>query len=368
MRAARRDRNPKKVKASMGSPDPAFVEETLALARGRLGADHPTTLVTMTNLGWIYYSVGRFDDAIAILESALPRMKSSLGERHANTLSCMNNLANSYSVTGKADKALPMLESLLELRKSIHGPDAREVLEAMNALASAYGAANRSARALELFEEAAKQMQDTLGSEDSLTIVTVNNLAGAVGRAGDSARAATLYEQVAESLEKIAFQHENAARMIQNTVNALLEVGKADKAEGWRRKWMAVVKERTGADSLLYGKELVALGDDFFAREMHEEGERAIREGLAILEVKAQGSWELPHAEALLGMTLFGQKKLAEAEPVLLRAYEGLKARQHAIPSNIRPLLPFTRKLLRRLYLDLGNQAEAERWKPEADG
>jgi hypothetical protein len=44
------------------------------------------------------------------------------------------------------------------------------------------------------------------------------------------------------------------------------------------------------------------------------------------------GAWMTFHDTALLGGSPLGQKKYAEAEPLLLKGYEGLKAREKAIP------------------------------------
>ena len=57
-----------------------------------------------------------------------------------------------------------------------------------------------------------------------------------------------------------------------------------------------------------------------------------LREALAIREAKMPNDWLTPNAKWLLGGALLGQKKYAEAEPLLLKGYEGMKQREKTIP------------------------------------
>ena len=58
------------------------------------------------------------------------------------------------------------------------------------------------------------------------------------------------------------------------------------------------------------------------------EGEPLAREALAFDRKAQPGDWQRFRAESLLGASLAGQKKQAEAEPLLLAGYQGLLARK----------------------------------------
>jgi hypothetical protein len=45
-------------------------------------------------------------------------------------------------------------------------------------------------------------------------------------------------------------------------------------------------------------------------------------------------SWLTFNTQSLLGGALLGQKKYAEAEPLLVKGYEGLKTREKTIPKQ----------------------------------
>jgi len=74
-------------------------------------------------------------------------------------------------------------------------------------------------------------------------------------------------------------------------------------------------------------------------------------------------AWVTWNARSLLGGVLLGQNRLAEAEPLLLEGYRGMKDRETEIPPGSRAFIPQALERLVRLYQAMGNQAEAEAWR-----
>jgi hypothetical protein len=70
-------------------------------------------------------------------------------------------------------------------------------------------------------------------------------------------------------------------------------------------------------------------------------------------------------ATALLGGALLGQKKYADAEPLLVKGYEGMKAREKTIPKAGKVRLIEAAERLVQLYEATVNAAGAERWRRE---
>ena len=67
----------------------------------------------------------------------------------------------------------------------------------------------------------------------------------------------------------------------------------------------------------------------------------------------------------LLGGVLLGQGRHAEAEPLLLAGFRGMKEQEKAIPPAGRPRLPETVDRLTELYTDLGKPTEVAKWRAE---
>jgi hypothetical protein len=65
----------------------------------------------------------------------------------------------------------------------------------------------------------------------------------------------------------------------------------------------------------------------------------------------------------MLGEVMLGQKRYAEAEPLIVAGYEGMKARESEIPPPSRPLLPEAAARVIRFYEAWGKPEQAAEWK-----
>ncbi len=66
------------------------------------------------------------------------------------------------------------------------------------------------------------------------------------------------------------------------------------------------------------------------------EAESPARECLRLREKLMPDDWRTCNAQSMLGGSLLGQKKYAEAAPLLLSGYEGMIQREEQIPANVR--------------------------------
>jgi hypothetical protein len=90
-----------------------------------------------------------------------------------------------------------------------------------------------------------------------------------------------------------------------------------------------------------------------------------LRECLTLREKAEPEAWQTFNARSMLGRALLGQKKYAEAEPLLLTGYAGMREREAKIPPPGRVRLPEAAAGLIELYEMTGKPAEAEKWQAE---
>ena len=109
-----------------------------------LGADHPDTLASRSNLALAYNDAGRAAEAIPLHEQTLADRERVLGADHPGTLASRNNLAAVYRAAGRAAEAIPLHERTLTDRERVLGPDHPDTLASRNNLAEAYKAAGRA--------------------------------------------------------------------------------------------------------------------------------------------------------------------------------------------------------------------------------
>ncbi len=98
-----------------------------------------------------------------------------------------------------------------------------------------------------------------------------------------------------------------------------------------------------------------------------DEAEPLIREALTIREAKAPDDWRTFNTKSMLGGALLGQKKLAEAEPLLLDGYRGMMEREASIPAAGNTRIPEALERLVQLYEATGNAVEAAAWRSKLE-
>jgi serine/threonine protein kinase len=337
-------------------------KETLELTKAKLGPDHPDTLNSMNNLAYGYKHAGKLELALPLFEETLKLRKAKLGRDHPDTLTSMSNLAYGYEAAAKVDLALPLFQEALKLRKAKLGPDHPDTRASMNNLALGYHAAGKLDLALPLYEEALKLMKAKLGPDHPVTLTSMHNLAHGYEAVGKLDLALPLFQDAAAGIEKRRFQHEYAQQIVRNLMVRHERLQHFDQAEAWRRKWLAVVKERSGADSLAYAGELATLGLNLLQQKKAGDAEAMVRECLALLEKKAPAVWSTFSTQSMLGGTLLAQKKYADAEPLLKAGYEGMKACEKTIPPQARARLTEAAERLVQLYEATDRKDEAKKW------
>ena len=78
--------------------------------------------------------------------------------------------------------------------------------------------------------------------------------------------------------------------------------------------------------------------------------------------------WTTFNTQSLLGGALLGQKKYADAEPLLLQGYEGMKQREAKIPVNSKVRLTEALDRLVQLYDATGRPDQAEAYRRRLEG
>jgi len=99
----------------------------------------------------------------------------------------------------------------------------------------------------------------------------------------------------------------------------------------------------------------------YVAQRKFAESEALAREGAEVDRKKQPDDWQRFRAESLLGASLAGEKKYAEAEPLLLAGYQGMLARKDRIDAPDRYHLDLAHRWLVQLYKDWGKPRKAAR-------
>jgi tetratricopeptide (TPR) repeat protein len=107
-------------------------KRALAIYEKALGAEHPHTATSLSNLAELYYSQGRYGKAEPLLKRSLAICEKALGADHPYTAASLNNLATLYDSQGRYEEAEPLYKRALAICEKALGaehPDTATVLE-----------------------------------------------------------------------------------------------------------------------------------------------------------------------------------------------------------------------------------------------
>jgi len=342
----------------------ALHEELLKLRTAKLGPDHPDTLTSRNNLAQAYGDAGRTAKTIAMGEETLKLQTTKLGPDHPDTLTSRNNLALAYLAAGRTDESIALQEETLKLRTAKLGPDHPDTLRSRNNLGEAYRAAGRMGEAIALHDETLKLRTAKLGPDHPNTLTSRNNLALAYLKAGRTAEAIALHEETLKlRTAKLGPDHPNTLHSRINLAAAYGAAGRTAEAIAMHEETVKLITSKLGPDHPDTLRSRNHLANAYEAAGQFARSEPILREILAIHDKAQPDEWSTFNARSLLGGSLLGQKKYAEAEPLLLSGYEGMKAREAKILAQGKPRLAEAGERVVKLYEAWGQPEKAREWR-----
>jgi tetratricopeptide (TPR) repeat protein len=291
------------------------LERAFALRTLHLGADHPDTLAAENALAGNYAWLGRYDEAIALDVHVLEARRAALGPDHIEVLACVYNLAGAYSTAGRWDVSTTLLESMIERAQAVGGPTHPVALNAMHALAMNYADMDRLAESTALYEKLLRLNESA--------VWPLKTFAQACQKAGQLDRAEQLLRDALE-----------------------IELKRPDS----RRHRMAIANTR--------GWQAVNL----LLREKYAEAEPLAREVVAAYGAQCSDDHRYFYWMSVHGAALCGLGRYAEAEPLLLRGYEGQKERAAIMPATELPRMTEAGQRLVVFYRLTQQPEKAQAW------
>jgi tetratricopeptide (TPR) repeat protein/tRNA A-37 threonylcarbamoyl transferase component Bud32 len=342
----------------------AIFEKTVKLRDEKLGPVHPDTLSTINNLAIAYYIAGRTADALALFEKALKIKESKLGPDHIFTLDSRHNLASAYHDLGRTAEAISLHEETLKLRESKLGPDHPHTLLSRDSLARAYQDAGRLSEAITLHEATIKLEAAKLGADHPQTLASRSDLAEAYKNSGRSTEAIAAFEAILKLREtKLGPDHPETLESHEGLAAAYESLGRWAEAERHYRHVLARRQNSVPPEGLLLASDLTALGRNLLLQPRCLEAEPLLRKALEIRAKVMPDDWRRYDAMSLLGGSLLGQGEYAQAEPLVVPGYEGMKQRESRIIVPDRPRLGEAAARVIRLYEIWGKSEQAATWK-----
>ncbi|MBK8065691.1 MAG: tetratricopeptide repeat protein [Betaproteobacteria bacterium] len=185
--------------------------QVLAVHEKSLGAEHPTTATSLSNLGNVYYLQGKFAEAEKVYRRALGVREKVLGGNHPDVATSLNNLANVQQELGR-DQQISASEARIRARTG-----------------SSVGATSEIDG---LYRRALAIQSASLGRDHPDTAKTLNNLGITLSLRGEFAQAEEMHRSALSTMEKVfGEQHPDTAATLTSLSFALDRQGKVAEAE-----------------------------------------------------------------------------------------------------------------------------------------
>jgi serine/threonine protein kinase/tetratricopeptide (TPR) repeat protein len=320
----------------------AILGPNLALHRRVRGNDHPDTLTVMRWAAGCYSAQGRYAEGEQLFREGLDTLSRLPGNQARNRVTYRYELALSLASRGDLDAAHAELNSCLAEAEKVGDADVYPpALAAKRTLAWVYVHRDEPALGEPLAVEVRRKIHDLMGDQHLYMQNTICVLARVYQAQG----------------------YEEAAPLIA-------------EAEG---RFPGPQEEDNPRLAFVLGMR----GHNLFGQKKYAEAELPLRKCLAIWEKRLPhggefrlalgrrgAAREYAYAKSLLGASLLGQKKYAEAEPLLLRGYEGLRpqlgAREDTTPLARRYEAEALERLV-GLYEETSKPVKAAEWRKKLE-
>lgn len=394
-----------KVYSHLGQHDRAISlhEHIFERCKALHGLGHPKTSYSLNALAIEHLAVGQTRKAREFAEQAVDGFKRAFGPTHASTLASINNLAGVYQREGQLEKATALFEEVLATMQAKLGPAHPETLNTTRNLAIAYYNEERVDKAAALMETALRRYITAYGADHPTTQNTLDRLAWYYACLGRCDEAEALLKtdpgsqdrtpEMQQQFDARVRQHREGIKRVKPAADEFLQEQAAKGADhpdtltarlafavalrqqkqtigaAYQAKAVLDARERLlGADhpdTLACRFELAATR---LQQRKFAEAASLLRDYRSARSKQSPADWTTFHAQSLQGAALLAEKDFANAEPLLLGGYDGLKLHESQIPAESRSVLIDATRRLVQLYDGWGKKDKADEWRKKLEG
>jgi hypothetical protein len=376
-----------------------LLEQNMEKQRAALGPAHAQTILSMHELALAYGAAGRKEKALPLAEEMLELQKRQFGPTHHNTLVAMHNVALLFQQHKQLDKAVPLFEESLAGMRTKLAPLHPERLNTTTALARAYYLAEQIDKAAALHEGVLPQFKAAYGADDIKTLQIFDSLVGWYVDLGWCDKAEALLTPFQSggakrlaganpALDPREKRHRDLIRRMKPAADKYqseLAQKNADHPDtlAARQAFAVALRNQSRRSAAAFHLTAVLnarqrllpadhpdllvcqleLGAIRLQQGKFTDADSLLRDFRTARSKHAPADWTTFYAESLQGAALQGLKDYANAEPLLLDGYEGLKQHESQIPAQAKSTLADALRRLVQLYDGWDKKDKADEWR-----
>jgi len=274
----------------------------------------------MSTMGRVYNSLGLYDQAVPLQESALAARRKLLGEAHLDVASSLIDVGSVLWQRGEYERARPLLEQGLALRERLLGPEASLVADSLHNLGNLLWsrgeydeARRRLTRALAIREKNAPDSPDVAS--------TLNSLGAIAFKSGDLEEAGRMWERTLVIREKaLGPDHPWVAQTLNNLAVVHTSTGDPAGAQSRLERAVGIQEKVLGPKHPDLASGLMNLGDVVWAMGDATAAKAYYARAVAILEEASPGNPELARFLDRLARAILKEGDADAARPLYERS------------------------------------------------
>ncbi len=248
------------------------LERAWEIRRRQLGPEHPDTLTSLDQLGWLYWYQGRNEDARPRLVEAFEHRRRVLGPEHRDTLESMTHLAWLGEGPGSDMDDSSIAEHAYDLARRVLGEDDPITLGAAAALTMRQVANFQHAKAKAVAPAAYERSRRVLGDEHETTLVLMNVLTWLYGRQQRYEEAVPLGERAMEIARRVLGPTHMVTLHAQANLGWLYtEQGRSEEAMSLLMETLELARQHLGPDHVITVCCALKLGILYRAQGQYEQ-------------------------------------------------------------------------------------------------
>jgi CHAT domain-containing protein/Tfp pilus assembly protein PilF len=251
--------------------------------RTKQSAESPAVVVLINNLGNVYKSQARYDDADAQYKRALAMAEKIGGPDNLQVALVLNNLTKVYEDQGRFDEVEAAGKRALAIREGKLGPNHPEVAASLNNLAHVYARQGRYAEADRMFQRAMEIWEKALGPKHPNLATALINVAAVYAEEERLDDAEALYKR-ALGIREAVFgpSHSDVATVLNNLAQIYESQGRYNDVETYSKRALAIVSKTLGPSNPDTAKVIRKLGVAYDGQGRYADADAQFKQALDI--------------------------------------------------------------------------------------
>jgi len=233
------------------------------------------------DLGLLYSTMGRFNQAEYYLSEGLALREQTLGRNSKAGAASLNNIAVLYQETARFNEAETYFKEALQVVENQFGKEAHEYAVVLNNQAIFFAEVGRTEQAVTNLNKAIAIVEKINSKSKRTEVGFESNLAMLYQEQGKLAEAETVYLKLEKMLRLIGDKTFYAG-VLNNLALLYIQMNKLDKVEGYLKESAQIYQARLGKESPNYAKVLGDLGNFYRMQGRFAEAEENLNKALTI--------------------------------------------------------------------------------------